>query len=144
MGENNKNWDRDGFTKILNSEWFESKSGYSLSLALAKIETDDEIWILYSDILFRDLNLSMIGRNKNIVFIDNDWETRIKDRKSRDSSLIELVKNDNDKNINQGVWLKRASVKANCESIMEAFDVRPNNPNLMSSNFQVVISKNLF
>jgi simple sugar transport system ATP-binding protein len=41
----------------------------------------------------------------------------------------------NDKNINQGVWLKRASVKANCESIMEAFDVRPNNPNLMSSNF---------
>ena len=41
----------------------------------------------------------------------------------------------NDKNINQGIWLKRASVKANCESIMEAFDVRPNNPNLMSSNF---------
>ncbi|MDG1345557.1 MAG: heme ABC transporter ATP-binding protein, partial [Candidatus Thioglobus sp.] len=41
----------------------------------------------------------------------------------------------NDKNINQGVWLKRASVKANCESLMKAFDVRPSNPNLMSSNF---------
>ena len=41
----------------------------------------------------------------------------------------------NDKTINQGVWLKRASVKANCESMMEAFDVRPSNPNLMSSNF---------
>ena len=40
-----------------------------------------------------------------------------------------------DKTINQGVWLKRALVKANCESMMEAFDVRPNNPNLMSSNF---------
>jgi len=41
----------------------------------------------------------------------------------------------NDKSMNQGVWLKRALVKANCESIMEAFDVRPINPNLMSSNF---------
>jgi len=41
----------------------------------------------------------------------------------------------NDKKINQGIWLKRSSVKANCESIMHAFDVRPNNPNLMSSNF---------
>ncbi len=41
----------------------------------------------------------------------------------------------NDKEINQGVWLKRSSVKANCESLMEAFDVRPNDPNLMSSNF---------
>ena len=40
-----------------------------------------------------------------------------------------------DKTINHGVWLKRALVKANCESMMEAFDVRPNNPNLMSSNF---------
>jgi len=41
----------------------------------------------------------------------------------------------NDKKLNQGIWLKRSLVKANCESIMEAFDVRPNNPNLMSSNF---------
>ena len=41
----------------------------------------------------------------------------------------------NDKNINHGVWLKRSSVKANCESIMEAFDVRPTNPDLKSSNF---------
>ena len=41
----------------------------------------------------------------------------------------------NDKEINQGVWLKRSSVKANCESLMQAFDVRPNNPNLLSSNF---------
>ena len=41
----------------------------------------------------------------------------------------------NDKEINQGIWLKRSSVKANCESIMEAFDVRPTNPDLKSSNF---------
>ncbi len=41
----------------------------------------------------------------------------------------------NDKEINQGVWLKRSSVKANCESIMEAFDVRPIDPDLKSSNF---------
>jgi simple sugar transport system ATP-binding protein len=41
----------------------------------------------------------------------------------------------NDKEINQGVWLKRSSVKANCESLMQAFDVRPSNPNLLSSNF---------
>ena len=41
----------------------------------------------------------------------------------------------NDKEINQGIWLKRSSVKANCESIMEAFDVRPSNPDLKSSNF---------
>jgi simple sugar transport system ATP-binding protein len=41
----------------------------------------------------------------------------------------------NDKEINQGVWLKRSLVKANCESIMEAFDVRPINPDLKSSNF---------
>ena len=41
----------------------------------------------------------------------------------------------NDQEINQGVWLKRSSVKANCESLMEAFDVRPTNPDLKSSNF---------
>jgi simple sugar transport system ATP-binding protein len=41
----------------------------------------------------------------------------------------------NDKEINQGIWLKRSSVKANCKSIMEAFDVRPTNPDLKSSNF---------
>ena len=45
----------------------------------------------------RDLNLSKIDKNKNLIFIDNEWETRIKDRKSRDNSLIELVKNDNNK-----------------------------------------------
>ena len=41
----------------------------------------------------------------------------------------------NDKEINQGVWLKRSLVKENCESLMQSFDVRPNNPSLMSSNF---------
>ena len=30
LGENNKEWSKDGFTKILNSSWFESNSGYSL------------------------------------------------------------------------------------------------------------------
>ena len=40
-----------------------------------------------------------------------------------------------DKELNQGIWLKRSLVKANCVSIMEAFDVRPTDPNLMSSNF---------
>ena len=53
LGENNKEWSKDGFTKIINSHWFESNSGYSLSLALKKIETNGEIWILYSDILFQ-------------------------------------------------------------------------------------------
>ena len=41
----------------------------------------------------------------------------------------------NDKEINQGVWLKKSSVKANCEALMKAFDVRPTNPDLKSSNF---------
>ena len=90
---------KKGFTKIINPVWVESNSGYSLSLALEQIDSNGEIWILYSDILFRDLKFSKLDKNKNLIYVDNDWETRIKDRKSRDSSLIELVKNDNKNNI---------------------------------------------
>ena len=41
----------------------------------------------------------------------------------------------NDEHLNQGLWLKKALVRKNCESLMSAFDVRPANPNLKSSNF---------
>ena len=51
------------------------------------------------------------------------------------ASETALMGYQNDKDLNQGIWLKKSLVKANCASIMEAFDVRPPNPNLMSSNF---------
>ena len=100
LGENSQEWSKDGFTKIINSLWAESNSGYSLSLALEKINNNGEIWILYSDILFRDLKLSKLDKNENLIYVDKDWEIRFKDRQFRDSSLIELVKDDNNKDIN--------------------------------------------
>lgn len=99
LGQNNNQWNKDGFIKIINTEWYKSNSGYSLSLALEKIKNDSEVWILYSDILFRDINQSKLDKNANIIYVDEEWETRIRDRKIRDSSLIELVKNDNKNNI---------------------------------------------
>ena len=41
----------------------------------------------------------------------------------------------NDEHLNQGLLLKKALVKKNCESLMSSFDVRPADPNLKSSNF---------
>jgi simple sugar transport system ATP-binding protein len=41
----------------------------------------------------------------------------------------------NDKQLNQGLWLKKSLVRDNCESLMSAFDVRPADPKLKSSNF---------
>jgi len=100
LGENHEEWNREDFKKIINKDWASSNSGFSLSKALNTIKPLGEIWILYSDILFREINLSKEDHDKNIIYVDNEWETRIKDRKTRDSSLIELVKSDKDKNIN--------------------------------------------
>jgi len=40
-----------------------------------------------------------------------------------------------DKDINSGIWLSKAKVDANCEQLMQAFDVRPADPHLKSANF---------
>ena len=32
LGENNEKWNRNDFIKIINKDWHQSKSGYSLSL----------------------------------------------------------------------------------------------------------------
>jgi simple sugar transport system ATP-binding protein len=40
-----------------------------------------------------------------------------------------------DANINSGVWLSKAKVDANCQQLMQAFDVRPADPQLKSANF---------
>ena len=64
LGENNSQWDNDEFIKIINPEWNKSNSGYSLTLALEKIESTGEIWVLYSDILFRDIKLSKLEKKR--------------------------------------------------------------------------------
>ena len=73
-------------------------------------------------------------RDLGVAHVPEDRQTMgmISEFTASETALLGYHK---DKTINQGVWLKRALVKANCESMMEAFDVRPNNPNLMSSNF---------
>ena len=81
LGENNEKWNRKDFIKIINEDWHKSKSGYSLSLALSEINTSGECWIIYSDILFRDLELNKFDKKDNLIFIDNEWENRFKDRK---------------------------------------------------------------
>ena len=100
LGENNEKWDRKDFIKIINEDWENSKSGYSLSLALREINPSGECWIIYSDILFRDLELNKFDKKDNLIFIDNEWENRFKDRKKRDDSLIELVKSDKRSSVN--------------------------------------------
>ena len=100
LGEKHNNWNKKGFKKIINTEWKNSKSGYSLSLALENINTDADIWILYSDILFRDIKVPKNLLNKNLIYTDNKWDTRIANRKTRDNSLIELIKDDENYNIN--------------------------------------------
>jgi simple sugar transport system ATP-binding protein len=40
-----------------------------------------------------------------------------------------------DASINSGLWLSKAKVDANCEQLMQAFDVRPADPHLKSANF---------
>ena len=100
LGENKDSWFKDDFIKIINNEWNTSKSGYSLSLAIEEIQTNGNVWIIYSDILFRDINISKSFENENIIYIDNEWETRIANRKSIDDSLIELVKSDKNSSIN--------------------------------------------
>ena len=83
LGENHEEWNREDFKKIINKDWASSNSGFSLSKALNTIKPLGEIWILYSDILFREINLSKEDHDKNIIYVDNEWETRIKDRKTR-------------------------------------------------------------
>jgi simple sugar transport system ATP-binding protein len=73
-------------------------------------------------------------RNLGVAHVPEDRQRMgiISDFSASESALLGYQ---NDKEINKGVWLKRSSVKANCESIMEAFDVRPTNPDLKSSSF---------
>jgi ABC-type uncharacterized transport system ATPase subunit len=40
-----------------------------------------------------------------------------------------------DPQINSGIWLSHSKVKANCQALMKAFDVRPADPQLKSANF---------
>ena len=84
LGEKFEKWNKKGFTKIINSEWKSSNSGFSLSLALENINTNADIWILYSDILFRDIKVSKNLQNKNLIYTDNQWDTRIANRKIRE------------------------------------------------------------
>ena len=47
---------------------------------------------------FRDLELTKFNSNDNLIFVDNEWEDRFRDRK-KDHSLIELVKSDQESSI---------------------------------------------
>tara|TARA_B100000963_G_C22633635_1_gene676328 strand:+ start:1082 stop:4099 length:3018 start_codon:yes stop_codon:yes gene_type:complete len=100
LGELQDSWYKNDFIKIINNDWNTSKSGYSLSLAIQEINPNGSVWIIYSDILFRDIDISKSMKNQNTVFIDNEWETRIANRKIIDNSLIELVQSDKDSSIN--------------------------------------------
>ena len=73
-------------------------------------------------------------RNLGVAHVPEDRQKMgmIADFNASETALMGYQK---DKELNQGIWLKRSLVKANCVSIMEAFDVRPTDPNLMSSNF---------
>ena len=73
-------------------------------------------------------------RNLGVAHVPEDRQKMgmIADFSASETALMGYQK---DKELNQGIWLKRSLVKANCVSIMEAFDVRPTDPNLMSSNF---------
>ena len=81
LGEKAEIWYKNDFKKIINEDWFKTKSGYSLSLAIQEINPQGEVWILYSDIIFRDIEISKRLENKNLVYIDNEWETRFSNRK---------------------------------------------------------------
>ena len=100
LGEFSEMWKIEGYEKIINKDWQFTSSGYSLSLALPHVLKNNNVWILYADILFRKIDHSAIKNDGNLIFVDSCWENRIFKREQRDDSLIELVVLDKNKKIN--------------------------------------------
>ena len=56
LGEFAEMWNLKGYKTIINNDWQFTSSGYSLSLALPHITKNNDVWILYADILFRKID----------------------------------------------------------------------------------------
>ena len=98
LGEHSQQWQESDFTTIINDDWSNSGTAYSLYLALASIHDFSSAWVVYSDILFRPLPnfLNDIPLSQSICLLDSSWNTRNPDRFISDSSPLELVKCDPD------------------------------------------------
>jgi len=73
----------------------------------------------------RQLGLGHVPEDRHRMGLINDFS-------ASESALLGYHK---DPKINSGIWLKKSQVEENCTTLMQAFDVRPADPQLKSSNF---------
>ena len=73
----------------------------------------------------RQIGLAHVPEDRHRMGLINDFS-------ASESALLGYHK---DPKINSGIWLKKSQVEENCNNLMQAFDVRPADPQLKSSNF---------